>query len=222
MKLFLDSADLTEIRRAAEAGLIDGLTTNPSLLAKAVGEDSTPREVLAEICRVVDGPVSAEVVATAAADMVREGRELAKLADNIVVKLPLTEDGLRACREFHSEGIKTNVTLCFSPSQALLAAKAGATFVSPFVGRLDDISAEGMDLIRQIVQIYENYDFRTEVLVASVRHPQHVVEAALIGADAATMPAKVLHQLLKHPLTDKGLDAFLADWAKLPEKARAI
>lgn len=222
MKLFLDSADLTEIRRAAEAGLIDGLTTNPSLLAKAVGEDSTPREVLAEICRVVDGPVSAEVVATAAADMVREGRELAKLADNIVVKLPLTEDGLCACREFHSEGIKTNVTLCFSPSQALLAAKAGATFVSPFVGRLDDISAEGMDLIRQIVQIYENYDFRTEVLVASVRHPQHVVEAALIGADAATMPAKVLHQLLKHPLTDKGLDAFLADWAKLPEKARAI
>lgn len=222
MKLFLDSADLTEIRRAAEAGLIDGLTTNPSLLAKAVGEDSTPREVLAEICRVVDGPVSAEVVATAAADMVREGRELAKLADNIVVKLPLTEDGLRACREFHSEGIKTNVTLCFSPSQALLAAKAGATFVSPFVGRLDDISTEGMDLIRQIVQIYENYDFRTEVLVASVRHPQHVVEAALIGADAATMPAKVLHQLLKHPLTDKGLDAFLADWAKLPEKARAI
>lgn len=222
MKLFLDSADLTEIRRAAEAGLIDGLTTNPSLLAKAVGEDSTPREVLAEICRVVDGPVSAEVVATAAADMVREGRELAKLADNIVVKLPLTEDGLRACREFHSEGIKTNVTLCFSPSQALLAAKAGATFVSPFVGRLDDISAEGMDLIRQIVQIYENYDFRTEVLVASVRHPQHVVEAALIGADAATMPAKVLHQLLKHPLTDKGLDAFLADWAKLPEDRRVL
>jgi len=222
MKLFLDSADLTEIRRAAEAGLIDGLTTNPSLLAKAVGEDSTPREVLAEICRVVDGPVSAEVVATAAADMVREGRELAKLADNIVVKLPLTEDGLRACREFHSEGIKTNVTLCFSPSQALLAAKAGATFVSPFVGRLDDISAEGMDLIRQIVQIYENYDFRTEVLVASVRHPQHVVEAALIGAHVATMPAKVIDQLLHHPLTDKGLDAFLADWAKLPEDRRVL
>ena len=222
MKIFLDTADLSEIRRAAEAGLIDGITTNPSLLAKAAGESASPREILAEICRTVDGPISAEVVATDAAEMVREGRELAKIADNIVIKVPLIEDGLRACRAFRAEGIAVNVTLCFSPTQALLAAKAGATYISPFVGRLDDLSADGVELIRQIVVIYENYDFETEVLVASIRHPQHVVEAALLGAHVATMPAKVIDQLLHHPLTDKGLDAFLADWAKLPEDRRVI
>ena len=222
MKIFLDTADLTEIRRAAESGLIDGVTTNPSLLAKAAGAEGSPRDILAEICRTVDGPISAEVVATDAAKIVSEGRELAKIADNIVVKVPLTADGLRACREFRAEGIKVNVTLCFSPTQALLAAKAGATYISPFVGRLDDLSADGMELIRQIVVIYENYDFETEVLVASIRHPPHVVEAALLGAHVATMPAKVIDQLLHHPLTDKGLDAFLADWAKLPEDRRVI
>jgi transaldolase len=222
MKIFLDTADLTEIRRAAEAGLIDGITTNPSLLMQAAGKEGTPREILAEICRVVDGPISAEVVATDADQMLREGRELAKIADNIVVKVPLIESGLRACRHFHAEGIPVNVTLCFSPTQALLAAKAGASFISPFVGRLDDISGSGMELIEQIVQIYDNYEFETEVLVASVRHPQHVVEAALLGADVVTLPSKVLYQLLQHPLTDKGLDAFLADWAKLPEDKRTI
>jgi transaldolase len=222
MKIFLDTADLTEIRRAAEAGLIDGITTNPSLLMQAAGKEGTPREILEEICRVVDGPISAEVVATDAEKMLREGRELARIADNIVVKVPLIEAGLRACRHFHAEGIPVNVTLCFSPTQALLAAKAGASFISPFVGRLDDISNSGMELIEQIVQIYDNYEFETEVLVASVRHPQHVVEAALLGADVVTIPSKVLYQLLQHPLTDKGLDAFLADWAKLPEEKRTI
>ncbi len=222
MKIFLDTADLTEIRRAAEAGLIDGITTNPSLLMQAAGKEGTPREILAEICQVVDGPISAEVVATDAEKMLREGRELARIADNIVVKVPLIEAGLRACRHFRAEGIPVNVTLCFSPTQALLAAKAGASFISPFVGRLDDISGSGMELIEQIVQIYDNYEFETEVLVASVRHPQHVVEAALLGADVVTLPSKVLYQLLQHPLTDKGLDAFLADWAKLPEDKRAI
>jgi transaldolase len=222
MKIFLDTADVTEIRRAADAGLIDGITTNPSLLARAAGEDTDPREILAMICRSVDGPVSAEVVATDAAGMLREGRELARLADNIVIKVPLIEDGLRACRQFRAEGIRVNVTLCFSPTQALLAAKAGASYISPFVGRIDDVAGEGMLLIEQIVQIYENYDFDTEVLVASVRHPQHVVEAAILGAHVATLPPKVLYQLLKHPLTDAGLDAFLADWAKLPQDRRTI
>lgn len=222
MKFFLDTADLEEIRRAAEAGLIDGVTTNPSLLAKAAGESGEPREILKAICRTVDGPISAEVVATDTETMLREGRELAKIADNIVIKVPLTEAGLRACRQFRAEGVDVNVTLCFSPTQALLAAKAGATFISPFVGRLDDISSNGMELIGQILQIYENYEYRTEVLVASVRHPQHVVEAALLGAHVATVPPKVLHQLLKHPLTDRGLEAFLADWAKLPESRRTI
>ncbi len=222
MKIFLDTADLAEIRRAAEAGLIDGITTNPSLLAKAAGGEGDPRDILAEICRAVDGPISAEVVATDTAEMVREGRKLAEIADNVVVKVPLVEAGLRACRQFRSEGIKVNVTLCFSPTQALLAAKAGATYISPFVGRLDDIGSGGMELIAQIVQIYENYDFTTEVLVASVRSPQHVADAALLGADVATIPPKVLYQLLQHPLTDRGLDAFLSDWAKLPESQRAI
>jgi transaldolase len=222
MKLFLDSADLGEIRRAVEAGLIDGITTNPTLLSKAAGSDGDPREILGEICRTVDGPISAEVVATTAEEMLREGRELARIADNIVVKVPLIEEGLRACRKFRAEGIGVNVTLCFSPAQALLAAKAGASFVSPFVGRLDDVSQEGMELIRQIRVIYDNYDFETEILVASTRHPQHIVEAALIGADVATVPAKVLHQLLQHPLTENGLKAFLADWEKLPAERRGL
>jgi transaldolase len=222
MKFFLDTADLQEIRTAAEAGLIDGITTNPSLLVKAAGSSGDPQEILAEICRVVNGPISAEVVATTTDDMLREGRKLAKIADNIVVKVPLIEEGLRACRHFRAEGIHVNVTLCFSPTQALVAAKAGASYISPFVGRLDDVSTNGMELIHQIVTIYENYDFETEVLVASVRHPLHVVEAAMMGAHVATMPAKVLHQLIQHPLTDKGLDSFLSDWAKLPHAKRSI
>ncbi|HEX6066435.1 MAG TPA: fructose-6-phosphate aldolase [Longimicrobiales bacterium] len=222
MKFFLDTADLTEIRTAVDAGMIDGITTNPSLLVKAAGSTGDPQDILAEICRVVDGPISAEVVATTQEDMLREGRKLAKIADNIVVKVPLIEAGLHACRHFRAEGINVNVTLCFSPTQAMLAAKAGATFISPFVGRLDDVSINGMELIHQIVTIYENYDFETEVLVASVRHPLHVVEAAMMGAHVATMPAKVLHQLIQHPLTDKGLQGFLADWAKLPDAKRAI
>lgn len=222
MKFFLDTADLTEIRTAVDAGMIDGITTNPSLLVKAAGSTGDPQDILAEICRVVDGPISAEVVATTQEDMLREGRKLAKIADNIVVKVPLIEAGLHACRHFRAEGINVNVTLCFSPTQAILAAKAGASFISPFVGRLDDVSTNGMELIHQIVTIYENYDFETEVLVASVRHPLHVVEAAMMGAHVATMPAKVLHQLIQHPLTDKGLQGFLADWAKLPDAKRSI
>jgi transaldolase len=222
VKIFLDTADLTEIRRAAEAGLIDGITTNPSLLSKAAGADGDPRAILEEICAAVPGPISAEVVATDAETMVREGKKLAKIADNIVVKAPLTEAGLVACRRFRAEGIKVNVTLCFSPTQALLAAKADATYISPFVGRLDDISMDGMELIRQIRAIYDNYDFETQILSASIRHPQHVVESALAGADVGTMPAKVLWQLLEHPLTDKGLAGFLADWEKLPADRRVI
>jgi transaldolase len=222
VKIFLDTADLTEIRRAAEAGLIDGITTNPSLLAKAAGHEGDPRAILEEICAAVPGPISAEVVATDADTMVREGKKLAKIADNIVVKAPLTEAGLVACRRFRAEGIMVNVTLCFSPTQALLAAKADATYISPFVGRLDDISMDGMELIRQIRAIYDNYDFETQILSASIRHPQHVVESALAGADVGTMPAKVLWQLLEHPLTDKGLAGFLADWEKLPADRRVI
>lgn len=222
MKIFLDTAEPAEIKRAANAGLIDGVTTNPSLLSQAAGSDGDPRDILADICRTVDGPVSAEVLATDAEGMLTQGRQLSRLADNVVIKVPLTEDGLHACRSLRAEGIGVNVTLCFSPSQALLAAKAGATYISPFVGRLDDISSDGMELIRLIRQIYDNYGFATEVLVASVRHPQHVVEAALCGADIATLPPKVLRQLLQHPLTDRGVDAFLADWAKLPEERRKI
>jgi transaldolase len=222
MKFFLDTADLDEIRAAADASLIDGITTNPSLLSKAAGADGDPRDILAEICRTVDGPISAEVVAIERDAILREGRELARIADNIVVKVPLTADGLRACRAFRAEDIHVNVTLCFSPAQALLAAKAGASYISPFVGRLDDIATDGMELIQQIVTIYSNYDFATEVLVASVRHPMHLVQAALMGADVATMPAKVLNQLLKHPLTDSGLEAFLADWKKLPAGRQGI
>lgn len=222
MKFFLDSADLSEVRRAMDAGLIDGMTTNPSLLAKAAGAAGNPREILTEICRLVPGPISAEVVATSKDEMLREGRELAKIANNIVVKVPLTEDGLRACRAFRAEGIKVNVTLCFSPAQALLAAKAGASYISPFVGRLDDVGSDGMDLISRIIQIYDNYDFGTEVLVASIRHPMHVVEAAMMGAHVGTMPLKVLLSLLQHPLTDKGLEGFLADWKKLPTEKQGI
>lgn len=222
MKIFLDTADLSEIRRAAEAGLIDGITTNPSLLSKVAGDEGDPREILEAICEEVPGPVSAEVVATDADRMISEGTKLAAIADNIVVKCPLTEDGLVACRTLRADGIKVNVTLCFSPTQALLAAKANATYISPFIGRVDDISSDGMEVIRQIRIIYDNYDFETELLAASIRHPQHVVEAALMGADVATLPPAVLWKLFDHPLTDRGLESFLADWEKLPEAARAI
>jgi len=214
MKIFLDTADLGEIRRAAEANLIDGVTTNPSLIAQSAG-DRDPKEIYREICETVDGPISAEVVGTDKATMIAEGKKLAAIHDNIVVKLPLIEEGLKACRALVAEGIPTNVTLCFSVSQALLAAKAGATFVSPFVGRIDDISGDGMQLIAQIREVYDNYGYDTEILAASLRHPTHVVQSMLIGADAATMPPKVLWQLSKHPLTDNGLAAFLKDWEKL-------
>ena len=214
MRIFLDTADPEEIRRANAAGLIDGVTTNPSLMAK-VGGDREPEDLFLEICQTVDGPVSAEVVALDAEGMVDQGTRLAKIHDNIVVKVPLTEAGLVACRTLKSEDIGVNVTLCFSPTQALLAAKAGATFISPFVGRVDDIAGDGMELVGQIRQIYDNYEIETQILAASIRHPQHMVQALMIGADCATLPAKVLYQLLKHPLTDRGLDAFLADWKKL-------
>ena len=214
MKIFLDTADLAEIRRAAEAGLIDGVTTNPSLVSQIAG-GGDPKDMYLEICRAVDGPVSAEVIGTDKETMLVEGRKLAAIHENIVVKLPLTEDGLKACRTLVGEGIRTNVTLCFSVSQALLAAKAGATYVSPFVGRIDDISGEGMQLIHQIRQVYDNYGYATEILAASLRHPMHVVESMLIGADAVTIPPKVLWQLSKHPLTDNGLAAFLKDWEKV-------
>jgi transaldolase len=214
MKIFLDTADVNEIRRAADAGLIDGVTTNPSLLSKeAAGRD--PRDVFLEICEAVDGPVSAEVVALERDAMIAEGKRLAAIHDNIVVKVPLTEDGLRACRALAAEGIAVNVTLCFSAPQAMLAAKAGAAYISPFLGRLDDIASDGLQLVSQIRQVYDNYEVETELLAASIRHPQHVVEAMMIGADVGTMPTKVLYQLLKHPLTDQGLAAFLADWKKL-------
>jgi len=211
MKIFLDTANVKEIQEAASLGLVDGVTTNPSLVAK---EGRSFREVLLEICRLVDGPISAEVVSLEADAMVKEGRELAKIHNNIVIKCPLIPEGLKATKKLAAEGIKVNVTLCFSPTQALLAAKAGAWCVSPFIGRLDDVSSDGMALIRQIVQIYRNYDFKTLVLVASVRHPQHVVEAALAGGHICTMPYGVFQSLFKHPLTDNGLKKFLADWEK--------
>ena len=212
MKFFIDTADIDEIRDLADTGLVDGVTTNPSLVAKS---GKSFLELVEEICGVVPGPVSAEVVALQAPAMIAEGRKLAALAANVVVKLPLTRDGLKACKALSTDGIKTNVTLCFSASQALLAAKAGATYISPFVGRLDDISCDGMALIAEIVEIYGAYpDLSTEVLVASVRRAQDVVEAAKMGADVATLPPKILHQMFKHPLTDKGIDAFMADWEK--------
>jgi transaldolase len=218
MKIFLDTANPDEIEEAASLGLVDGVTTNPSLLAK---EKAPFREVLSRICALVEGPISAEVVATDTAGMVREGRELAGIAPNIVVKCPLTADGLKAVRVLKKSGIRTNVTLCFSAPQALFAAKAGAYIVSPFVGRLDDIGADGMALIRDVKQIYRNYGFETQILVASIRNPLHVIEAAMVGADIATMPAKVYQSLLKHPLTDLGLEKFLEDWRKAGDSAIA-
>jgi transaldolase len=212
MKFFIDTADIAEIRDLAATGLVDGVTTNPSLIAKS-GRDFL--EVVREICAVVPGPVSAEVAATDHPTMLAEGRKLAKIAKNVTVKVPLTKDGLKTCKTLSSEGTMVNVTLCFSAAQAILAAKAGATFVSPFVGRLDDIGEDGMALIADIVQIYRNYpEFKTQVLVASIRQPMHVVQAAKLGAHVGTIPPAVLRQLFLHPLTDKGLAAFLADWAK--------
>lgn len=211
MKFFIDTAKIEEIKEAASLGILDGVTTNPSLVSKT-GKDF--RMLLDEILAVVDGPVSAEVIATDYDGIVKEGRELSKIHKNIVVKVPLIKEGLKAVKTLSGEGVKTNVTLCFSPSQALLAAKAGATYISPFVGRLDDVSTSGMDLISQIVQIYRNYNYETEVLVASIRHPLHLVEAALIGADVCTIPFDVINKLFNHPLTDVGLDKFLSDWKK--------
>ena len=212
MKFFIDTANLNEIKEASEMGLIDGVTTNPSLIAKEGKVDF--KKHIAKICRITPGDVSAEVTALDAEGMLKEGREYAKIAPNVVIKCPLTMDGLKATRTFREEGTKVNVTLCFSAAQALLAAKAGATYISPFVGRLDDIGQNGMSLISDILQIFENYNFSTEVLVASIRHPMHIVESALLGAHVATIPFKVIQQLVKHPLTDKGLDSFLADWKK--------
>ena len=209
MKLYLDTGNVNEIREAASYGLLDGVTTNPSLVSK---EGREFKDLLLEICQIVDGPISAEVVSLDAESMIKEGRELAKIHQNIIVKVPLIPEGLKATKQMASEGIRVNVTLCFSPTQALLAAKAGAWCVSPFIGRLDDISTDGMELIEQILTIYENYDFSTQVLVASVRHPQHVVQAALLGGHICTMPYSVFQQLVKHPLTDIGLKKFLADW----------
>lgn len=219
MKFFLDTASLADIRWASQAGLIDGITTNPTLLAKAAG-DVEPNDVLKEICSLVDGPVSAEVVAVDGEGMYREGRELAKLADNVVVKIPMIEEGLPTVRRLVADGVKVNVTLCFSSVQCLIAAKAGATFVSPFLGRLDDIGHDGMDVIRETRQIFDNYAIETELLAASIRHPRHVAEAALLGADVATMPTEVLKKLLLHPLTDRGLDQFLSDWSKLAARTK--
>ncbi|KPP96152.1 MAG: transaldolase TalA [Bacteroidetes bacterium HLUCCA01] len=213
MKFFIDTADLTEISEAHAMGILDGVTTNPSLCAKVGVRDFEAH--IAKICEIVDGDVSAEVVSTTYDDMVAEGRRLADIAPNVVVKIPLIKDGIKAIRTFTDEGIKTNCTLCFSPTQALVAAKAGATYISPFVGRLDDVSTDGMQLIEDIVTIYDNYGYETEVLVASIRHPMHVVESARIGAHVATMPLSVIEALIKHPLTDNGLAKFLADWDKL-------
>ena len=212
MKFFIDTANIEEIRKANDLGLLDGVTTNPSLVAKE-GRDF--RGLIEEICDVVDGPVSAEVVSTETEGMIEEARNLSKIADNIVVKIPLIAEGLKAVKVLAGEGIHTNVTLCFSPIQALMAAKAGASYISPFVGRLDDLSQEGMELVEQIVTIYENYGYDTEIIVASVRNPLHVLDAALMGADIATIPYKVMLQLIKHPMTDIGLEKFLADWKKM-------
>jgi transaldolase len=210
MKFFIDTADLGEIKEAAAMGVLDGVTTNPSLVKSSAAKSF--HDLIVQICELVDGDVSAEVTATDFDGIMREGRTLAALHDNVVVKVPLIKEGIKAIRAFDGEGIRTNCTLCFSPTQALIAAKAGATYISPFIGRLDDVSHDGMDLIRQIVTIYTNYGYETEVLAASIRHPVHVVEAALAGADVATMPFKVIEQLLRHPLTDIGLEKFLADW----------
>jgi transaldolase len=211
MKFFIDTANIEEIKKGMAIGMVDGVTTNPSLVAK---EKRPFIDILGDICRTVPGPVSAEVVSLDAGGMVKEGKELARLAENIVIKVPMTPEGLRATSEFAAEGIKTNVTLVFSAMQAMLAAKAGATFVSPFVGRLDDTGVKGMDMVEDIVTIFDNYGYETEIIVASVRSPQHVLDAALIGADIATIPYKVIEQLARHPLTDAGIAQFLADWEK--------
>ena len=217
MKFFIDTANIEQIREAASIGILDGVTTNPTLLSK---EEGKPLDIFKQICEIVDGPVSAEVVALDWEGMVREGRELAKIHKNIVIKIPMTTEGLRAVKQLSADGIKTNVTLVFSPVQALLAARAGATFVSPFVGRLDDISSEGMELVSRIRQIFDNYNIQTEIIVASIRHPMHVVESALIGADIATIPFKVIEQLSRHPLTDIGIEKFLDDWKKVADREK--
>jgi transaldolase len=211
MKFFIDTANIEEIKEANAMGMVDGVTTNPSLIAKEKGDF---KEIIAQICRIVDGPVSAEVISLKTSGMIKEARDLAKIHKNIVVKIPMTIDGLKAVRTLTEEGINTNVTLVFSPLQALMAAKAGATYVSPFIGRLDDLSQDGLVLVDQIVTIYANYDFATEIIVASVRHPLHVLESAMMGADIATIPFNVLSKLAAHPMTDKGIKAFLADWEK--------
>lgn len=211
MKFFIDTANIDEIKKGVEMGMVDGVTTNPSLIAR---EDKPFEEIITEICGLVEGPVSAEVVSLEAEGMLSEARELAKIADNIVIKIPMIVEGLKAVKQLTAEGIKTNVTLVFSAAQALLAAKAGATFVSPFVGRIDDIGTPGMDLISDIVTVYDNYGYQSEIIVASIRSPQHVMDAALVGADIATIPLKVISQLAKHPLTDIGIEQFLADWEK--------
>jgi transaldolase len=217
MKFFIDTADVEEIRKAHAMGVLDGVTTNPSLLAK-VGRGL--EETIREICSIVDGPVSAECVSLEAPELIKEGRGLAKIHKNVVVKVPMGVEGLKAVKALTSEGIRTNVTLCFSANQALLAAKAGATYISPFVGRLDDISQDGMELIAHIIEIYQNYDFTTQVLVASVRNPVHVLQAARMGADVATIPYSVIAQLANHPLTDAGIKKFLADWEKVPKATK--
>ena len=214
MKLFIDSANIKEIKEAASLGIIDGVTTNPTLISR---ENRPATDLLKEICSYVPGPVSAEVISLDAPGMIREAHELSRIAKNIVIKIPLVKEGLKAVKVLSSEGIKTNVTLCFSPSQALLAAKAGADYVSPFIGRLDDISQVGMDLIRDIKAIYKNYGFKTQIIVASIRNPVHVVDSALLGADIATVPFAVIEQLIKHPLTDIGIQRFLDDWKKIPK-----
>ena len=215
MKLFIDSGNLKEIEALVPLGIIDGITTNPSLLAKEGGDY---RDILKRICQIVKGPTSAEVVALEADGMIREGRELARIDEHIVVKVPFTKEGVKACKTLSAEGLRVNVTLVFSPAQALLAAKVGASYVSPFVGRLDDIATPGMNLVHEIVEIYENYQFKTEILVASTRNPIHIVEAARMGADICTCPAAVIEALFRHPLTDIGLEKFLKDW----EKAQAV
>ncbi|RLA82304.1 MAG: fructose-6-phosphate aldolase [Deltaproteobacteria bacterium] len=215
MKFFLDTANLDEIRRGIQMGLVDGVTTNPTLISK---EGREFWELVSEICRMVDGPVSLEVTALEAEGMIKEARELAKIGENVVVKIPMTEEGIKAVKRLEAEGVKTNVTLVFSPLQALIAAKAGASYVSPFIGRLDDISTEGMRLVEDILTIFSNYDIFTQVIVASVRHPMHVLEAALLGADIVTMPFRVMEQLFRHPLTDIGLERFLKDWEKVPKR----
>ena len=215
MKLFIDTANIDEIKEATELGLIDGITTNPTLIAR---EGKGFMQIVKEICQIVDGPISLEAVSTKSKDMVKEAQGLAKIHSNVVIKIPMTREGLIATRQLAMESIHVNMTLVFSPTQALLAAKAGAAYVSPFIGRLDDISHWGMDLVEQILTIYENYDFDTEIIVASIRNPLHVLEAALIGADIATVPFKVIEQLIKHPLTDIGVERFLKDWEKVENK----